>query len=51
MGEVGIFVQAEGVDPLETMEVVRLALTGLTGSFFALVGSVKCAGGAILYAS
>ena len=48
LGEVGIFVQAEGVDPLETMEVVRLALTGLTGSFFALVGSVKCAGGAIL---
>ena len=48
LGVVGIFVQAEGVDPLETMEVVRLALTGLTGSFFALVGSVKCAGGAIL---
>ena len=42
------FVQAEGVDPLETMEVIRLALTVLTGSFFALVGSVKCAGGAIL---
>ena len=48
LGEVGIFVQAEGVDPLETMEVIRLALTVLTGSFFALVGSVKCAGGAIL---